>query len=162
VIRARIRLDNGDDLIQQRESERYSIGLSQPLIVSANEWLEALGRIYMVKDRTDYQWLGAPRQMDSETNVRALSFEVDWRKAEARRLRIVSGGVYQGLDHFGARSNAGHDLDFLRLRLSGCRATTSPTVGRAWPRRRVTGAMTACPTVSGWCSAGRTTGVATP
>jgi hemolysin activation/secretion protein len=73
----------------------------------------------MVKDRTDYQWLGAPRQMDSETNVRALSFEVDWRKAEARRLRIVSGGVYQGLDHFGARSNAGHDLDFLRLRLSG-------------------------------------------
>ncbi|MDZ4018509.1 ShlB/FhaC/HecB family hemolysin secretion/activation protein [Pseudomonas sichuanensis] len=117
--RTRIRLDNGDDLLQQRDSERYSIGLSQPLIVSASEWLEAVGRIYMVKDRTDYQWLGAPRQMDSETDVRALSFEVDWRKAEARRLRIVSGGVYQGLDHFGARSNAGHDLDFLRLRLSG-------------------------------------------
>lgn len=117
--RTRIRLGNGDDLIQQRESERYSVGLSQPLIVSANEWLEAVGRIYMVKDRTDYQWLGAPRQMDSETDVRALSFEVDWRKAEARRLRIVSGGVYQGLDHFGARSNADHDLDFLRLRLSG-------------------------------------------
>ncbi len=117
--RTRIRLDNGDDLLQQRDSERYSVGLSQPLIVSANEWLEAVGRIYMVKDRTDYRWLGAPRQMDSETNVRALSFEVDWRKAEARRLRIVSGGVYQGLDHFGARSNAGHDLDFLRLRLSG-------------------------------------------
>ncbi|UVK82535.1 ShlB/FhaC/HecB family hemolysin secretion/activation protein [Pseudomonas sichuanensis] len=117
--RTRIRLDNGDDLLQQRDSERYSIGLSQPLIVSASEWLEAVGRIYMVKDRTDYQWLGAPRLMDSETNVRALSFEVDWRKAEARRLRIVSGGVYQGLDHFGARSNAGHDLDFLRLRLSG-------------------------------------------
>lgn len=117
--RTRIRLGNGDDLIQQRDSERYSVGLSQPLIVSANEWLEAVGRIYMVKDRIDYQWLGAPRQMDSETNVRALSFEVDWRKAEARRLRIVSGGVYQGLDHFGARSNGGDDLDFLRLRLSG-------------------------------------------
>lgn len=117
--RTRIRLDNGDDLLQQRDSERYSVGLSQPLIVSANEWLEAVGRIYMVKDRTDYPWLGAPRQMDSETNVRALSFEADWRKAEARRLRIVSGGVYQGLDHFGARSDAGYDLDFLRLRLSG-------------------------------------------
>lgn len=117
--RTQVRLGNGRDLAQQRDSERYSLGLSQPLIVSANEWLEAVGQIYMVKDRLNYTWADAPRQMDSETNVRALSFEVDWRKAEARRLRIVSGGVYQGLDHFGARSNADHDLDFLRLRLSG-------------------------------------------
>lgn len=115
----RIRLDKGSDLTQQRDSERYSLGLSQPLIVSANEWLEAVGRLYMVKDRIDYQGARAPFQTGSETSVRALSFEADWRKLQARRLRIVSGGVYQGLDHFGARSNAGYDLDFLRLRLSG-------------------------------------------
>ena len=38
---------------------------------------------------------------------------------EQGRLRIVSAGVYQGLDYLGARSDADYDLDFLRLRLSG-------------------------------------------
>ncbi|QXH50929.1 ShlB/FhaC/HecB family hemolysin secretion/activation protein [Pseudomonas fakonensis] len=116
---ARIRLGDGVDLTQHRENERYSIGLSQPLIASPNEWLEVLGRFYAVNDRIDYQVVGAPLKFDSQTDIRALSFEGDWRKAEARRLRILSAGVYQGLDHFGARSNADLDLDFLRLRLAG-------------------------------------------
>lgn len=116
---ARLRLDNGVDLTQHRENERYSIGLSQALIASPNESLEVIGRFYAVNDRTDYRVVGAPVQFDSQTDIRALSFEGDWRKAEARRLRILSAGVYQGLDHFGARSNADLDLDFLRLRLAG-------------------------------------------
>lgn len=116
--KALIRLDNGIDLTQHRENERYSIGISQALIASPSEWLEVVGRFYAVNDRIDYQVVGFPLQLDSETNIRALSFEGDWRKAEAQRLRIVSAGVYQGLDYLGARSNADYDLDFLRLRLS--------------------------------------------
>ncbi|TFF38992.1 ShlB/FhaC/HecB family hemolysin secretion/activation protein [Pseudomonas sp. RIT623] len=117
--KARIRLDNGIDLTQHRENERYSVGLSQSLIASPSEWLEVVGRFYVVNDRIDYQVVGFPLRLDSRTDLRALSFEGDWRKAEARRLRIISAGVYQGLDYFGARSNADYDLDFLRLRLSG-------------------------------------------
>ncbi|MDF0733744.1 POTRA domain-containing protein [Pseudomonas entomophila] len=120
--KARIRLDNGIDLTQHRENERYAIGLSQPLIASPTEWLEVVGRFYAVNDRIDYQVVGLPLELKSETDLRALSFEGDWRKAEARRLRILSAGVYQGLDHFGARTNAGYDLDFLRLRLSGAQS----------------------------------------
>ena len=117
--KARIRLDNGIDLDQHRENERYSIGLGQALIASPTQWLEVVGRFYAVNDRIDYDVVGLPLTLKSETNLRALSFEGDWRKADARRLRILSAGVYQGLDHFGARTNAGYDLDFLRLRLSG-------------------------------------------
>ena len=52
-------------------------------------------------------------------DVAEHAFEGDWRKEEGSRLRIVSAGVYQGLDYLGARSDADYDLDFLRLRLSG-------------------------------------------
>ncbi|MDH0305326.1 MULTISPECIES: POTRA domain-containing protein [unclassified Pseudomonas] len=117
--KARIRLDNGIDLTQHRENERYSLGISQSLIASPSEWLEVVGRFYVVNDRIDYQVVGYPLQLDSRTDIRALSFEGDWRKAEARRLRILSAGVYQGLDRLGANTNAGYDLDFLRLRVSG-------------------------------------------
>ncbi|MGE7992628.1 ShlB/FhaC/HecB family hemolysin secretion/activation protein [Pseudomonas sp. NPDC089554] len=117
--RARIRLGNGVDLRQHRENERYSIGLSQSLIASPTEWLDVVGRFYAVNDQIDYRVVGQPLELGSETNLRALSFEGDWRKAQERRLRILSAGVYQGLDHFGARTNAGYDLDFLRVRVSG-------------------------------------------
>lgn len=117
--RARILLADGTQLSQHRENERYAIGLSQVLIASPNEWFEVLGRFYAVNDRIDYQVANAPLQFDSQTDIRALSFEADWRKAEARRLRILSAGVYQGLDRLGARSNADLDLDFLRLRVAG-------------------------------------------
>lgn len=115
--RTRVRLDDGTDLRQHRDSDRYAIGLGQPLIAAPDEWLEVVGRFYVVKDRVDYQ--GVAQQADTATDVRALSFEGDWRKVEAGRLRMLSAGVYQGMDYLGARSNAGYDLDFLRLRLSG-------------------------------------------
>lgn len=114
----RVRLDNGIDLSQQRETDRYSVGISQTLIASPRQWLDVVGRFYVVKDRIDYQWVGSGLKSDSQTHLRALSFEGDWRQADPGRLRIVSAGVYQGLDYFGARTNADYDLDFLRLRLS--------------------------------------------
>ncbi|MFP3409363.1 ShlB/FhaC/HecB family hemolysin secretion/activation protein, partial [Pseudomonas sp. SIMBA_065] len=73
-----------------------------------------------VEDQLD----GVPSLRDYDTSVRALSFEGDWRKVEGGRLRIVSAGVYQGLDYLGARSDADYDLDFLRLRLSGLQSDT--------------------------------------
>ncbi|WP_248918505.1 ShlB/FhaC/HecB family hemolysin secretion/activation protein [Pseudomonas entomophila] len=115
--RTHVRLDDGTDLRQHRDSDRYAIGLNHPLIAAPDEWLEVVGRFYVVKDRVDYQ--GAAQQADTATDVRALSFEGDWRKVEAGRLRMLSAGVYQGMDYLGASSNAGYDLDFLRLRLSG-------------------------------------------
>ena len=117
----RVRLDNGTDLSQRIESERYALGFAQPLIVGANEWMNVTGRFYSVSEHIDER-RGGEREYD--TYVRALSFEGDWRQAEPRRLRMVSAGVYQGLDYLGARSDADYDLDFLRFRLAGLQGDT--------------------------------------
>lgn len=114
-----VQLQNGINLKQHRENDRYSIGLSHPLIASPNEWLDLTARFYAVNDTTDYRVIGAPLKVSTNTDLRALAFEGDWRKATERQLRILSAGLYQGLDHFGANTDAGYDLDFFRLRLSG-------------------------------------------
>jgi len=111
----RVRLKDGSDVTQRRESERYSIGLGQSLMIAPDEWVNVSGRLYSVSDHIDDQRAG---QLEYDTYVRALSFEGDWRKADSRRLRIVSAGVYQGLDYLGARSDADYDMDFLRFRVS--------------------------------------------
>lgn len=115
----RIRLDDGRDMTRKRDSERYAIGLRQPVIVRPDEWMVVLGQLYSVSDHVEDPLAGLPSARDYDTYARALSFEGDWRKAQEGRLRIVSAGVYQGLDYLGARSGADEDLDFLRLRLSG-------------------------------------------
>lgn len=114
-----VRLEGGIDLKQHRENDRYSIGLNHALIASPNEWLNLSARFYAVDDTTDYRVIGFPLKVSTSTDIRALAFEGDWRKATDRQLRILSGGVYQGFDRFGANTNAGYDLDFFRLRLSG-------------------------------------------
>jgi len=111
----RVRLKDGSDVTQRRESERYSIGLGQSLMIAPDEWVNVSGRLYSVSDHIEDRRAG---QLEYDTYVRALSFEGDWRKADARRLRIVSAGVYQGLDYLGARSDADYDMDFLRFRVS--------------------------------------------
>lgn len=111
----RIRLDDGRYITRKRDSERYAIGLRQPVVVRPDEWLSVQGHLYSVSEHDEDQ----PSHRDYDTYVRALSFEGDWRKLEPGRLRIVSAGVYQGLDYLRARSDADYDLDFLRLRLSG-------------------------------------------
>jgi len=115
-----VALDNGLELKPHRENDRYSIGFSLPLIAASNELLTAGARLYAVNDKTRYNVIGYPLSVEERTDIRALAFESDWRKADARQLRILSGGVYQGLDSMGAHTNnSAIDLNFLRLRLSG-------------------------------------------
>ncbi|PTS92146.1 ShlB/FhaC/HecB family hemolysin secretion/activation protein [Pseudomonas sp. HMWF006] len=111
---------DGFELKPHKEDDRYSIGVSHPFIAASNELLNAGARLYAVDSSTRYNVIGFPLSIEERTDVRALAFESDWRKADARRLRILSGGVYQGLDSMGAHSNnPALDLNFLRLRLSG-------------------------------------------
>ncbi|WP_322845784.1 ShlB/FhaC/HecB family hemolysin secretion/activation protein [Pseudomonas sp. B33.4] len=113
-------LDNGLQLKPHRENDRYSIGFTLPLIAASNELLTAGSRLYAVNDKTRYNVIGFPLSVEERTDIRALAFESDWRKADARQLRILSGGVYQGLDSMGAKTNNDAiDLDFFRVRLSG-------------------------------------------
>ncbi|AMT87125.1 MULTISPECIES: ShlB/FhaC/HecB family hemolysin secretion/activation protein [Pseudomonas] len=110
----------GGRLSTHRENDRYSIGFSTPLIASANELLTAGSRLYAVDDKTRYDGINFPFSTELRTDVRALAFEGDWRKADARQLRILSAGVYQGFDSLGAHTNYDDiDLDFFRVRLSG-------------------------------------------
>lgn len=113
-------VNNGGRLDTHRENDRYSIGFSVPLIASANELLTAGSRLYAVDDKTRYDGINFPFSTEFRTDIRALAFEGDWRKADARQLRILSAGVYQGFDSLGAHTNFDDiDLDFFRARLSG-------------------------------------------
>ncbi|MDI2593606.1 POTRA domain-containing protein [Pseudomonas sp. 681] len=113
-------LDNGLQVKEQQADDRYSIGFSHPLIASPNEILSAGARLYAVDDTTRYNVIGYPLSAEERTNIRALAFEGEWRKADAQQLRILSAGVYQGINAMGAGSNnSAYDLDFFRLRLSG-------------------------------------------
>lgn len=115
-----VQLDNGLELKPHRENDRYSIGFSHPLIAAPNELLSAGARLYAVNDKTRYQVVGFPLSLEQRADIRALAFESDWRKADEKQLRILSGGLYQGIDGMGAKTNNSDlDLDFFRLRLSG-------------------------------------------
>lgn len=116
----RIPLQGGFQLKQHRENDRFSIGFSHPLIAAQSEWLSGGARLYAVNDKTRYQVVGFPLEFENRTDIRALAFEGDWRKSTNRQLRIVSAGLYQGLDAMGARTDDNlYDLDFFRVRLSG-------------------------------------------
>ena len=119
-----VQLDGGFELKPHQSIDRYSIGLSHPLIASPTESLTLGTRLYAVDQTTRYKLVGFPLSFDIESNLRALAFEGDWRKADAQRLRIISAGLYQGIDGLGAKARsdlgvAKPDLDFFRLRLSG-------------------------------------------
>ena len=119
-----VQLDGGFELKPHQSIDRYSIGLSLPFIASPTESFTLGTRLYAVDQTTRYKLVGYPLRFDIESNLRALAFEGDWRKADARRLRIISGGLYQGIDGLGAKARsdldvAKPDLDFFRLRLSG-------------------------------------------
>jgi len=119
-----LQLDGGFELKPHQSIDRYSIGLSHPLIASPNESLTLGTRLYAVDQTTRYKLLGFPQRFDVETDLRALAFEGDWRKSDTRQLRILSAGLYQGINGMGARTHSDFeglkpDLDFFRLRLSG-------------------------------------------
>lgn len=115
-----IALGNGLELKRRRNNDRFSIGFTHPLIAASNEWLSAGTRLYAVNDKTRYDVVGYPLSIESRTDIRALAIEGDWRKSTDRQLRILSGGVYRGIDGMGAKSDdSTYDLDFFRARLSG-------------------------------------------
>ena len=119
-----VQLDGGFELKPHQSIDRYSIGLSHPFIASPTESFTLGTRLYAVDQTTRYKLVGYPLRFDIESNLRALAFEGDWRKADAQRLRIISAGLYQGIDGLGAKARsdlgvAKPDLDFFRLRLSG-------------------------------------------
>ncbi|MGU9859694.1 ShlB/FhaC/HecB family hemolysin secretion/activation protein [Pseudomonas sp. LF245] len=119
-----VRLDGGFQLKPHQAIDRFSIGVSHPVIASPTESLSLGTRIYGVDQKTRYQLVGFPNRFDLETNLRALAFEGDWRKADTDQLRILSAGLYQGINGMGAKTHSDFDgvkpdLDFFRLRLSG-------------------------------------------
>ncbi|KAF1030726.1 MAG: Heme/hemopexin transporter protein HuxB [Pseudomonas sp.] len=119
-----IQLDGGFELKPHQAIDRYSIGLAHPLIASPTESLTLGTRLYAVDQTTRYQLVGYPQRFDIETDLRALAFEGDWRKSDERQLRILSAGLYQGINGLGARTHSDlagiqPDLDFFRLRVSG-------------------------------------------
>lgn len=116
----RLRLANGLELKRKRKNERLSLGFSHPWLLSRTELLSTTARLYGVDDETRYEVIDYPIKLTSQTDIRALALEADWRKATAEQLRIISGGIYQGMDTLGAETDSARfDLDFLRLRLSG-------------------------------------------
>ncbi|WP_395609311.1 ShlB/FhaC/HecB family hemolysin secretion/activation protein [Pseudomonas sp. B22129] len=122
--RSNIQLDGGFELKPHQSIDRYTIGFTHPLIASPNESLTLGTRLYAVDQTTRYQVVGYQPRFDIETDLRAFAFEGDWRKSDARQLRILSAGLYQGINGLGARTHsdlgtAEPDLDFFRLRLSG-------------------------------------------
>lgn len=79
-----------------RENDRFSIGVSHPLIAAPNQWLSVGARLHGVNDRTDYTvgFLGQPQRENRRTRPGVRG---DWRKSDNKQLRIVSAGVYQGM-----------------------------------------------------------------
>lgn len=115
-----VQLDNGLELKPHQEDDRYSIGFSHPIIASPNELLSAGARLYAVDDTTRYNVVGYPLSVEERTDIRAVAIEGDWRKSDARQLRILSAGLYQGIDGMGAHTNNPDlDINFFRMRLSG-------------------------------------------
>ncbi|OWJ89961.1 hypothetical protein B6S59_29355 [Pseudomonas sp. A46] len=125
-----LRLSNGLELERRLSNDRLSLGVSHPFIVTQKEWLSLGARLYGVNDRARYEVVGFPLGVDVDTNLRALALEGDWRRSDDRRLRIVSAGLYRGLDAFGARTDNGlFDLEFSRFRLTGVQ---SDRFGERW------------------------------
>lgn len=117
---APLRLNDGVELQRKRDNDRLSIGVSHPWIAAPDHWLSAGVRLYAVDDKTRYDVVGFPLSIEDESNIRVLGLEGDWRRSSSERLRILSAGLYQGIDGLGARTDNGlFDLDFLRVRLSG-------------------------------------------
>ena len=119
-----IATSDGFELKPHRENDRFSVGVSHPLIAAPDQLLNVAARLYGVNDNTDYDVVGYSQTISDKTNVRALAFEGEWRKSNDKQLRIVSGGLYQGINGLGAKTETNltgsrYDLDFFRLRLSG-------------------------------------------
>lgn len=125
-----LRLTNGLELERRRSSDRLSLGVSHPFVATATSWLSGTVRLYGVDDSTHYRGVGFPLSIKDETDIRVLALEADWRQSNAQRFRIVSGGLYRGLNTLGAKTeNDLFDLEFTRMNLY---AMQSDKFGERW------------------------------
>lgn len=116
-----------------RKNDRASIGLTHPFKISNKEIINGSARLYAVDDTREYTRLTplpiTKKAIEQKSKVRVLALEGDWRQAENQQMRLLSAGLYQGLNALGAKSelrvlgdelkNARADVDFTRLRVSG-------------------------------------------
>lgn len=118
-----------------RKNDRASIGLTHPFRISSKEIITGSARLYAVDDERKYNLLstlpvvGVFKNAYHQTSkIRALALEGDWRQAEKQQMRLLSAGIYQGLNALGAKTSLNAlgtqlkdptDIDFTRVRLSG-------------------------------------------
>lgn len=118
-----------------RKNNRASIGVSHPFQISSQQIVTGVARVYGVDDERKYDLLATAPQprvikdaLKQSSKVRALALEGDWRQAQQKQMRVLSAGVYQGMNTLGAKSELElvgtkikdrTDLDFTRVRLSG-------------------------------------------
>lgn len=118
-----------------RKNNRASIGVSHPFQISSQQIVTGVARVYGVDDERKYDLLATTPQprvikdaLKQSSKVRALALEGDWRQAQQKQMRVLSAGVYQGMNTLGAKSELElvgtkikdrTDLDFTRVRLSG-------------------------------------------
>lgn len=127
-----------------RKNNRASIGVSHPFQISNKQMVTGVARLYGVDDERKYDLLVVTQPsviknaLKQTSKVRALALEGDWRQAQNKQMRVLSAGVYQGMDTLGAKSELDlvgtqvkdrTDLDFTRVRLSGLQ---SNNYGDAW------------------------------
>lgn len=127
-------MNDGRDITREHDSERYAIGLRQPVVVRPNEWLAVQGHVYSVSEHDEDRMAEQPSSRKYDTYVRALSFEGDWRKVEQGRLRIVSAGVHQGLDYLGRAAMLTTISTSCACGFPVCRATPCWKTGRGGVR----------------------------
>lgn len=127
-----------------RKNNRASIGVSHPFQISNKQIVTGVARLYGVDDERKYDLLVTTppsvinNALKQTSKVRALALEGDWRQAQNKQMRVLSAGVYQGMNTLGAKSELDLvgtrvkdriDLDFTRVRLSGLQ---SNNYGDAW------------------------------
>ena len=131
----RIQSSNAAFDYSSRKNNRASIGVSHPFQISSQQIVTGVARVYGVDDERKYDLLATTPQprvikdaLKQSSKVRALALEGDWRQAQQKQMRVLSAGVYQGMNTLGAKSELElvgtkikdrTDLDFTRVRLSG-------------------------------------------
>jgi hemolysin activation/secretion protein len=116
-----------------RRNDRASIGLMHPFKISGKEIITGSARLYAVDDVREFTRLTplpiAKKAIEQKSKVRVLALEGDWRQAENKQMRLLSAGLYQGLNALGAKSelrvlgkeikDGRPEVNFTRLRVSG-------------------------------------------
>lgn len=111
----------------QTRTERASINLSYPLVLTASRSLTLSGGAYAARNNARYtRSVAAPVPVvEIESDIRAVSLEFNGVEVRPASSTQYSLGIYRGIDGAGAsRLNSNVDLDFLRIRGSFIQSNT--------------------------------------